>query len=246
VPGARGGAGRWHGLHGLKRLRKDNTGYDLRHLLIGAEGTLGIITAASLRLVPRPAAEGAALLVVPKARGGAATCWRWPRRGCRAGVGLRADQRHGAGLSGRNHAEVRQPFADTPDWMVLVELGLPKASTRPSAGWLFAEADEAGLVQRRRDRHVQAQRALLAHPRNDPRGEPPDRRGVVAMTSRCPCPPCPISSPGPGALAAAGDFASTASAIWATATCITTSFPPGPQPRQDHENQRDAIKTPGA
>ena len=38
--------------HGLKRLRKDNTGYDLRHLLIGAEGTLGVITAASLRLFP--------------------------------------------------------------------------------------------------------------------------------------------------------------------------------------------------
>ena len=44
--------------HGLKRLRKDNTGYDLRHLLIGAEGTLGIITAAALKLFPRPAAHG--------------------------------------------------------------------------------------------------------------------------------------------------------------------------------------------
>jgi FAD/FMN-containing dehydrogenase len=42
-------------LHGLKGLRKDNIGYDLRHLLIGAEGTLGVITAATLRLVPRPA-----------------------------------------------------------------------------------------------------------------------------------------------------------------------------------------------
>ncbi len=42
-------------LHGLKTLRKDNTGYDLRHLLIGAEGTLGIITAAALKLYPRPA-----------------------------------------------------------------------------------------------------------------------------------------------------------------------------------------------
>jgi FAD/FMN-containing dehydrogenase len=38
----------------LKSLRKDNTGYDLRHLFIGAEGTLGIITAASLKLLPRP------------------------------------------------------------------------------------------------------------------------------------------------------------------------------------------------
>ena len=44
--------------HGLKRLRKDNTGYDLRNLLIGAEGTLGLITAAALKLHPRPAATG--------------------------------------------------------------------------------------------------------------------------------------------------------------------------------------------
>ena len=42
--------------HGLSALRKDNTGYDLRDLLIGSEGTLGIITAATLKLHPRPAA----------------------------------------------------------------------------------------------------------------------------------------------------------------------------------------------
>jgi FAD/FMN-containing dehydrogenase len=40
--------------HGLRALRKDNTGYDLRHLLIGSEGTLGVITAAVLKLFPRP------------------------------------------------------------------------------------------------------------------------------------------------------------------------------------------------
>ena len=51
-------------LNGLKRLRKDNTGYDLRHLLIGSEGSLGIITAASLKLVPRPKFEMTALLAV--------------------------------------------------------------------------------------------------------------------------------------------------------------------------------------
>jgi FAD/FMN-containing dehydrogenase len=48
--------------HGLKSLRKDNTGYDLRHLLIGSEGTLGIITTASLRLYPKPASQMAALV----------------------------------------------------------------------------------------------------------------------------------------------------------------------------------------
>ncbi|MEO0398396.1 MAG: FAD-binding oxidoreductase [Pseudomonadota bacterium] len=40
--------------HGLSRLRKDNTGYDLKHLFIGGEGTLGVVTAASLKLFPRP------------------------------------------------------------------------------------------------------------------------------------------------------------------------------------------------
>lgn len=48
-------------MQGLKRLRKDNTGYDLKDLLIGSEGTLGLITAASLRLFPRPRAEAAAM-----------------------------------------------------------------------------------------------------------------------------------------------------------------------------------------
>ncbi|CAJ0780026.1 putative FAD-linked oxidoreductase [Ralstonia condita] len=49
---------RWNGLRGL---RKDNTGYDLRDLLIGAEGTLGIITGATLRLFPQPRARVTAL-----------------------------------------------------------------------------------------------------------------------------------------------------------------------------------------
>ena len=44
--------------NGLKRLRKDNTGYDLKQLLIGAEGTLGVVTAAALKLQPIPASPG--------------------------------------------------------------------------------------------------------------------------------------------------------------------------------------------
>ena len=52
-------------LSGLKPLRKDNTGYDLRHLLIGSEGTLGVITAAALKLFPLPGETVTAMLAVP-------------------------------------------------------------------------------------------------------------------------------------------------------------------------------------
>jgi FAD/FMN-containing dehydrogenase len=51
--------------HGLRRLRKDNTGYALKHLFIGAEGTLGVITAAVLKLSPAPRARAAALCALP-------------------------------------------------------------------------------------------------------------------------------------------------------------------------------------
>ncbi|HEX6144442.1 MAG TPA: FAD-binding oxidoreductase [Geminicoccaceae bacterium] len=50
---------------GLRALRKDNTGYDLKQLFIGAEGTLGVITAAVLRLLPRPREQRTALLAIP-------------------------------------------------------------------------------------------------------------------------------------------------------------------------------------
>jgi D-lactate dehydrogenase (cytochrome) len=52
-------------LSSLDALRKDNTGYDLRHLFIGAEGTLGVITAAALRLYPPPRAVATAFVAVP-------------------------------------------------------------------------------------------------------------------------------------------------------------------------------------
>ncbi|GAA1948794.1 FAD-binding oxidoreductase [Kitasatospora viridis] len=51
--------------HGLRSLRKDNTGYDLKQLLIGSEGTLGVVTAATVRLFPLPRHQAVALLALP-------------------------------------------------------------------------------------------------------------------------------------------------------------------------------------
>ncbi len=113
--------------HGLRRLRKDNTGYDLRHLLIGSEGTLGVITAASLRLFPRPARRGAAMLVVP---GPEAALDLLALAQDRIGEGVSAfELMAGQGFEflRETGVEARVPFEPAPDWTVLIELGLPAA-----------------------------------------------------------------------------------------------------------------------
>ena len=134
-------------LRGLKRLRKDNAGYDLKNLLIGAEGTLGVITAASLRLHPVPAATGVAMMVV---RDPAAALELLALAQGRLGEGVSAFEligRQGPVFLAQTMPEIRQPFDPAPDWMVLVEIGLP-AGLDPEAALeaLFADALEAGLV----------------------------------------------------------------------------------------------------
>lgn len=134
-------------LHGLKRLRKDNTGYDLKDLLIGAEGTLGIITAAALRLHPRPACLGTAMLVVPGPSEALAllALAEAQMAGCISAFELIA--RQGLLFLDEVGAELRQPFAERPEWMVLVEVGLP-AGLDPEAALaaLFEAGLEADLV----------------------------------------------------------------------------------------------------
>jgi len=108
----------WHGLSGL---RKDNTGYDLRNLMIGSEGTLGIITAATMKLYPQPAAQLTAWAAVPSMEAAVQL------------LGL-AHQRLGPGLTGfevmgqfalslvdKHYPHLRVPiWQDTP-WCVLLE-----------------------------------------------------------------------------------------------------------------------------
>ena len=128
--------------HGLKRLRKDNMGYDLRDLLIGSEGTLGVITAASLRLFPVPAEQGAAFLVVP---GPAAALELLALAQARLGGGISAFELiniRGLEFLAETMPDVRQPFATKPEWMVLIDLGLGQGQSVPEA---LAGLFEAGL-----------------------------------------------------------------------------------------------------
>lgn len=134
-------------MHDLKRLRKDNTGYDLRDLLIGAEGTLGIITAASLVLAPVPAETGVAMLVVESPEA-ALTLLSLAQARMAGGV-TAFELISGQGLRFLDAAfpDLRQPFTDRPDWLVLIEVGLPAGLSADEAlEGLFTDAAEAGLV----------------------------------------------------------------------------------------------------
>lgn len=155
-------------LHGLKRLRKDNTGYDLRHLLIGAEGTLGLITAASLRLVTPPAQVATALLTVrdPAAALDLLALAEGHAAGCISAFELIAGQ----GLDFLAEAGIahQPPFAATPDWMVLIELGLPAAMDAPAAiETIFATALDRGLCRDGIIAASDSQRAALWRLRED-------------------------------------------------------------------------------
>ena len=108
--------------NGLSRLRKDNTGYDLRNLLIGSEGTLGIITAAALKLFSRPEKITTAFLKVssPSAALELLSMLR-----DHVGETISAfELLHKQGFSFLRETlpDVRLPFDHPSEWMVLLEL----------------------------------------------------------------------------------------------------------------------------
>ena len=133
--------------NGLTRLRKDNTGYDLRNLLIGAEGTLGVITAAALKLAPIPAGTGTAMLAVPSPR---AALHLLSLARDRMGEGISSFElihRQGLAFLTEHLPQIRQPWPDPPEWSVLIEVGLAQGLDPAEAlAALFEAALEAGLV----------------------------------------------------------------------------------------------------
>jgi FAD/FMN-containing dehydrogenase len=135
--------------HGLNTLHKNNTGYDLRNLLIGAEGTLGIITAACMKLYPMPRAQVVALAALNHVHDAVAL--------------LQLAQHHcGAGLTGfelfnslclelveSHFASHRSPFAQRHAQYVLIELSSHEdaAHTQHVLEVLLQQALEQHLVQ---------------------------------------------------------------------------------------------------
>ena len=135
----------WEGLSGL---RKDNTGYDLRDLFIGSEGTLGVITAATLKLYPQPAARLTAWAAVPSLKHAVAL------------LGL-AHQHLGAGLTGfevmgqfalslvaKNFKQLRVPLYESSAFCVLLENSDSESETHARAQFerLLETALDQGCV----------------------------------------------------------------------------------------------------
>ncbi len=107
----------WSGLSGL---RKDNTGYDLRDLFIGSEGTLGIITAATLRLYPQPAAQMTALAGCETLEQAVALLSLARQKAGSALSGFELMNANSLALVAKHFPQLSQPF--TSPWTVLMEL----------------------------------------------------------------------------------------------------------------------------
>ncbi|MCD2512909.1 FAD-binding oxidoreductase [Comamonas endophytica] len=135
----------WDGLSGL---RKDNTGYDLRDLYVGSEGTLGVITAATLRLYPKPAAMLTAWAAVPSLEDACSLLGMAHKHLGASLTGFEVMNQFALGLVDKHYPHLRVPMWQETAWCVLIELS--DAESEAHARGLFEgmleQAFEQGLV----------------------------------------------------------------------------------------------------
>ncbi|MGV0745819.1 FAD-binding oxidoreductase [Mycolicibacterium sp. XJ870] len=135
----------WNGLRGL---RKDNTGYDLKHLFIGAEGTLGIITAAVLKLFPAPRSRVTAWVALPEIQAAVDLIGVVRDVAGDRLTGFEIMSRQSVDFVLRHSPSARNPFAQRHTWYALVELSdsLPVAGLDEVIESALGTGVERGLV----------------------------------------------------------------------------------------------------
>jgi FAD/FMN-containing dehydrogenase len=133
---------------GLRRLKKDNSGYDLRDLFIGAEGTLGVITGAVLKMVPRPRGRQVAYVGLASPDAALALFEKASQRCGSALTGFELMPRIGIEFTTKHIPGVRDPLASIHPWYALVDISTSDSAEAADAMMheLLAEAHEAGLV----------------------------------------------------------------------------------------------------
>jgi len=134
--------------NGLKRLRKDNTGYDLKQLLIGAEGTLGVVTAAALKLYPVMASRAVAMIGVDSPEAAIRLLVRAKDETGGAVEAFELMGRLGVDFALKNIAGTRDPLAQVHPWYVLAEFssGEP-GSAEASMERFLASGLEDGVIR---------------------------------------------------------------------------------------------------
>ncbi|WP_370873173.1 FAD-binding oxidoreductase [Peteryoungia aggregata] len=133
---------------GLRRLKKDNSGYDLRDLFIGAEGTLGVITGAVLKMVPRPRGRQVAYVGLASPDAALQLFEKASQRCGSALTGFELMPRIGIEFTTRHIPGVRDPLASIHPWYALVDISTSDSpeTAETMMQELLAEAFEAGLV----------------------------------------------------------------------------------------------------
>ncbi len=169
---------------GLRRLRKDNTGYCLRQIFLGAEGTLGVITAAVLKLVPAPQARVVAFVAQPNPEAALAFLNRCQRHDPAALTAFEYMGEHGMSLVLRHIPDTALPLAHPAAHYALVEFSSPRAepgfaetveeviAAAMTAGevldaTLAASEGQARAMWRLREEHAEAQKRAGASIKND-------------------------------------------------------------------------------
>ena len=230
---------------GLTRLRKDNAGYDLRDLLIGSEGTLGVITAASLKLFPQPAARVVALLAVPSPGAALDLLALCGERVAGLVSGFELISRMGFDFLAETGFDLRAPFDPVPDWVVLLELELP-AGLEPeiTMASLYEAGADAGLVTDGVIATSEAQAAQLWALRET---IPLANRKVGAVSSHDIS--LPLSAiPGfiaraPGVIAGLGEFRVNCFGHLGDGNLHWNVFPAQGHAKGEYEGVREAVKT---
>lgn len=133
---------------GLRRLKKDNSGYDLRDLFIGAEGTLGVITGAVLKMVPRPRGKQVAYVGLASPAAALQLFEKASQRCGSALTGFELMPRIGIEFTTKHIPGVRDPLASIHPWYALVDISTSDSAETAETMMqeLLAEAFEAGLV----------------------------------------------------------------------------------------------------
>jgi D-lactate dehydrogenase (cytochrome) len=131
----------------LQKLKKDNTGYDLRHIFVGAEGTLGVITAAVLKLFPRPRAVETAFVGVPSPAAALKLFHLAQARADGTVTSFELIVREIVEFAIHHGHGVRDPLAGKHPWYVLMEVSSQYSDgLRESLEHLLAAAIEQGIV----------------------------------------------------------------------------------------------------